>query len=69
MRIFELLLSIMAIIFALALYLPKFPTRWKKRILPLTLALLAWLNFPLFSASRPTAPGSFRLPMCWGSSR
>ena len=31
MRILELLLSLMAIIFALAFYLPEFPTLWKDK--------------------------------------
>jgi len=69
MRALELSLSAAVIIYALILLIPNFPDLWKGKVLPLTLALLAWLKFPLFSASQSTAPCSFRLPMWWGSSR
>jgi hypothetical protein len=60
MRSLELLLSIMAIIIALAFFLPKFPTLWKERIFPIILGLAAlaqislegfrWQLWPLFLA-------------------
>ena len=61
MRIFELLLSITAIIFALSFFLPKIPMLWKERILPILLGMAAlaqiglegfrWQLWPLFLAA------------------
>ncbi len=44
MRSLELILSVLALFSAAALFLPKFPALWKSKILPSSWAWLPWVK-------------------------